>query len=98
MPLRIKFLSLTALTLSIAASLLVATGAGAQDRRQEPTTSFSPVVEEPFEVVVRRDKANKARVIAAAMRLLEARYDLTRLFCLSHAAVLHGRPDARSDG
>lgn len=78
MPLRIKFLSGIALTLSIVASLLVATGAGAQNRPQEPTTSFSPVVEEPFEVVMRRDKANKTRVMAAAMRLLEARYDLTR--------------------
>ena len=78
MPLRIKFLSGIALTLSIVASLLVATGAGAQSRPQEPATSFSPVVEEPFEVVMRRDKANKARVMAAAMRLLEARFDLTR--------------------
>ena len=81
MPLRIKFLSGIALSLSIAASILVATSAGAQDRTQpkpSPPSSFMPVIEEPFEVVRARDKANKARVMAAAMRLLGARYDLTR--------------------
>lgn len=76
--LRFKFLIGIAFSLAVAASLLITTGAGAQDRRQEPPSSFGPVVEEPFEVVMRRDKANKARVMAAAMSLLEARYDLTR--------------------
>ncbi|MEP6636824.1 MAG: cytochrome B6 [Acidobacteriota bacterium] len=37
-----------------------------------------PVIEEPFDVVMRRDKAAKPRVVAAAKRLLEDRYDLTR--------------------
>jgi hypothetical protein len=80
--LRIKLLVITALSLAIGASLLVATNAGAQDRsrpRQEPPpSSFMPVVEEPFDVVRKRDKANKPRVMAAAMRRLEERYDLTR--------------------
>ena len=79
--LRIRFLAGIALSLTITASILVATSAGAQDRTQpklEPPSSFMPVIEEPFEVVRARDKANKARVMAAAMRLLEARYDLTR--------------------
>jgi cytochrome c peroxidase len=75
---RFKLLIGIAFSLAVAASLLITTGAGAQDRRQEPPSSFGPVVEEPFEVVMRRDKANKARVMSAAMRLLEARYDLTR--------------------
>jgi cytochrome c peroxidase len=75
MSLRIKLLVAIASSLAVAASLLITTGAGAQDKRD---SSFSPVVEEPFDVVMRRDKANKARVMAAAMRLLEARYDLTR--------------------
>lgn len=81
MSLRFKFLTGIALSLSIAASLLVATSAGAQDRTQpkpSPPSSFMPVIEEPFDVVRTRDKANKARVMAAAMRLLEARYDLSR--------------------
>ena len=83
---RIKLLVIIALTLALAASLLVATNAGAQDRSRtpqnpppkEPPSSFMPVVEEPFDVVLRRDKANKSRVMAAAMRRLEERYDLTR--------------------
>ena len=81
MPLRFKFLTGIALSLSIAASLLVATRAGAQDKTQpkpSPPSSFMPVIEEPFEIVRARDKANKARVMAAARRLLEARYVLTR--------------------
>jgi cytochrome c peroxidase len=81
-PARIKLLAGIAVTLALAASLLVVTRVGAQDRtrpRQEPPpSSFMPVIEEPFDVVRARDKANKPRVMAAAMRLLEARYDLTR--------------------
>jgi cytochrome c peroxidase len=82
---RMKVLVIIAITLAITASLLIATGAGAQDRRPgqnpkppDPPSSFSPVIEEPFEVVRARDKANKPRVMAAAKRLLEQRYDLTR--------------------
>jgi cytochrome c peroxidase len=41
-------------------------------------SSFSPVIEEPFDVVRARDKAAKAGVMAEHQRLLEARYDLTR--------------------
>src|SRR5438132_748846 len=81
-PARIKLLAGIAVTLALAASLLVATKAGAQDRskppKEPPPTSYMPVIEEPFEVVRARDKANKPRVMAAAMRLLESRYDLTR--------------------
>ncbi|MDQ2921317.1 MAG: cytochrome B6 [Acidobacteriota bacterium] len=79
---RIKLLVIIAFALALTASLLVATKAGAQNKSRPqqgpPPSSFSPVVEEPFEVVMRRDKANKPRVMAAAMQLLESRYDLTR--------------------
>jgi cytochrome c peroxidase len=96
---RIKLLVVIAFALALAASLLVATNAGAQDEESkakdqarhhqnqsrndqakttEQQSSFGSVIEEPFEVVMKRDKANKARVMAAAMRLLEARYDLAR--------------------
>jgi cytochrome c peroxidase len=79
---RTKLLVGIALTLAVVASLLVVTTAGAQDRKKpppkDPPSSFMPVVEEPFEVVRARDKANKSRVMAAAMRRLEERYDLTR--------------------
>ncbi|MBA2525094.1 MAG: cytochrome B6 [Pyrinomonadaceae bacterium] len=76
---RIKLMIGLVLVLAVTASLLVATNAGAQDRsKPAPPSSFMPVIEEPFEVVLRRDKANKPRVMAAARRLLEERYDLTR--------------------
>jgi cytochrome c peroxidase len=45
------------------------------DRQQ---SSYTPVVEEPFNQVRARDKAEKAQVMADHMRLLESRYDLTR--------------------
>lgn len=64
-----------------AAALAWEPGAGAQDRTKGEAarqSSFTPVVEEPFEVVLKRDKANRPRVMAAARKLLEERYDLTR--------------------
>jgi cytochrome c peroxidase len=72
---RIRVLVLLAFGLTALAGLLVTQPAGAQ--KQNPS-SFTPVVEEPFEVVLARDKAAKARVNAAAQRLLEERYDLRR--------------------
>lgn len=72
-----RILMTTMFALAAAAALLVSTHAGAQNPQQRPS-SFTPVVEEPFEVVRARDKAQKSRVIAAHQRLLEARYDLSR--------------------
>lgn len=62
--------------LSMAALVLVSNAARAQ--QQQRPSSFSPVIEEPFEVVRARDKANKARVMAEHQRLLDDRYDLSR--------------------
>jgi cytochrome c peroxidase len=45
---------------------------------QQPASSYTPVVEEPFSTVLMRDKANKAGVEAEHQKLLESRYDLTR--------------------
>ncbi|HWP44833.1 MAG TPA: cytochrome B6 [Blastocatellia bacterium] len=81
---RIKILAIAAFTGLFAASLLSSPQAGAQSQTQRPRpedqqqSSFTPIVEEPFEEVRARDKAAKARVMAAAMKLLEERYDLTR--------------------
>lgn len=72
---RIRILMLLALTLTVVATMLVTNEAGAQ--KPERPSSFSPVVEEPFDVVRARDKAAKARVMAAARKLLEDRYDLS---------------------
>ena len=62
--------------LSLTSVLLVTNAARAQ--QQQRPSSFTPVVEEPFEVVRARDKAAKSRVMAAHQRLLEQRYDLSR--------------------
>ena len=105
-PARIKLLVGIAVTLALAASLLVATKADAQDKskppKDPPPTSYMPVIEEPFDVVMRRDKANKARVMAAAMRLLESRYDLTRHVDpdvkMTHGKAIPVGPTARLKG
>jgi cytochrome c peroxidase len=75
-PKRIKVLLAAILTLSAAAILMV-TGAARAQQQQRPS-SFTPVIEEPFDVVRARDKAAKAGVAAAHQRLLEERYDLSR--------------------
>lgn len=72
---RIRVLLTLILMLSVVAVVLVTTGASAQQQRP---SSFSPVIEEPFDVVRARDKAKKANVAAAHQRLLEERYDLSR--------------------
>jgi cytochrome c peroxidase len=73
---RNRYLTILAVGLAVIAAMLVTQHAGAQ--RQNPPSSFSPVIEEPFDVVRARDKAAKAGVNAAAQRLLESRYDLQR--------------------
>jgi cytochrome c peroxidase len=75
---RMRMMVILAFTLTAVATILVTQRTGAQ--RQEPRrpSSFTPVVEEPFEVVLARDKAAKSKVNAAAQKLLEARYDLRR--------------------
>ena len=82
---RVKLLVTICFVMALVAALLIKTDAGgAQSRSQKPKpedqqqSSFSPVVEEPFAVVMARDKAAKARVMAAQQRLLEERYDLRR--------------------
>ena len=72
---RLKVLLIAVVVLSTAAILIVTDAARAQQQRP---SSFSPVIEEPFDVVRARDKAAKAGVAAAHQRLLEERYDLTR--------------------
>jgi cytochrome c peroxidase len=41
-------------------------------------SSFTPVIEEPFPIVFARDKANKQKVMAAQMVLLNDRYNLSK--------------------
>src|SRR3954451_12474599 len=81
---RIKLLLVFAFGAVFVAALFFSPRTGAQSRSQQPKpsdqqqSSFTPVVEEPFDVVRARDKAAKARVEAAHMKLLEERYDLRR--------------------
>lgn len=72
---RIRVLVSVVCFLSLAAILIVTEHARAQQQRP---SSFSPVIEEPFDVVRARDKAAKSRVMAEHQRLLEERYDLSR--------------------
>jgi cytochrome c peroxidase len=74
-PKRIKVLLATIFVLSATAILVITDAARAQQQRP---SSFSPVIEEPFDVVRARDKVAKAEVMAAQQRLLEQRYDLSR--------------------
>ena len=74
---RVKMLLTITVLLTGAAACLVADSSRAQQQQQKPS-SFTPVIEEPFDVVRARDKAAKSRVMAAAQRLLEQRYDLRR--------------------
>ncbi len=79
---RIKLVTVLLIAFAITVSLLLNLRATAQERKQKqeepPGSSFMPVVEEPFDVVRARDKAAKARVMAAHQKLLEERYDLSR--------------------
>lgn len=72
---RTRMLLMLAVMLTIAAAIVVTDSSRAQ---QQKSSSFTPVIEEPFDVVRARDKAAKSRVMAAALKLLEERYDLRR--------------------
>ena len=80
----LRILAGLALAVILGLALAFSPRTDAQSRSQQPKqegqqqSSFSPVVEEPFDVVRSRDKANKSRVMATHMKLLEARYDLRR--------------------
>lgn len=72
---RTRTLLVIAILLTITAAIVVTNSSRAQ---QQKPSSFTPVIEEPFDVVRARDKAAKSRVMAAAQKLLEERYDLRR--------------------
>lgn len=74
---RFQVLIAIVFTLSVAAATLVTQKVRAQKQEPKPS-SYTPVVEEPFDVVRARDKAAKSRVNAAAQQLLNQRYDLRR--------------------
>lgn len=78
---RVKLLAVSLLATVFVVSMLLGSLAGAQSQKpkqEDQPTSFSPVVEEPFDVVRARDKAAKSRVMAAHLKLLADRYDLKR--------------------
>ncbi|MEN3335957.1 MAG: hypothetical protein V7641_5322 [Blastocatellia bacterium] len=76
---QIKMLVALAFITASVAAIWISPSTHAQDnnKKGEPS-SFTPVIEEPFAVVMKRDKANKARVMAEHQKLLESRYDLSR--------------------
>lgn len=69
---RTKMLVMLVFIVMGAATMFVSPQARAQQ------SSFGGVVEEPFAVVLKRDKEAKARVMAEHQKLLDARYDLSR--------------------
>lgn len=75
---RIRTLMTIALVLASIAAMLITRQVRAQKQEPQKPSSFMPVIEEPFEIVRARDKAAKSRVNAAAQKLLEQRYDLSR--------------------
>jgi cytochrome c peroxidase len=79
----VKMLALAVGLVTISAVMLFSPRVGAQNgtagqQSEQPQSSFSPTLEEPFAVVLARDKAAKARVMAEHQKLLESRYDLSR--------------------
>jgi len=74
---RIKILVILAFASVSGIAMLISPQASAQQNDQQKS-SFTPVIEEPFSVVLQRDKAAKPRVMADHQRLLESRYDLSR--------------------
>lgn len=79
---RIKIIATLAFAAVFVAALLIGPHVLAGSNLPAPggqqQSSYSPVVEEPFAVVLKRDKAAKAHVMAEHQKLLEARYDLSR--------------------
>lgn len=73
---KLRVLVAVAGALFVTAILIVTEVARAQ--QQQRPSSFSPVIEEPFDTVRARDKAAKPRVMAEHQRLLDDRYDLSR--------------------
>jgi len=75
---RLKLLVVITFAGVFACFFVAGTRSGAQQKpAPDRPSSFSPVIEEPFDVVRARDKAAKSRVMAAHMRLLAERYNLT---------------------
>lgn len=81
---RIKIVAALAFAAIFIAALLISphmhvlAGGNPASPGGQQQSSFSPVVEEPFAVVLQRDKAGKSRVMAEHQKLLEARYNLSR--------------------
>ena len=73
---RLKLLICIVFVLTVVAVMIVTQRTSAQ--QQQRPSSFTPVIEEPFETVRARDKAAKAGVMAAHQKLLEERYNLAR--------------------
>lgn len=74
----LKLLVILLFVIVPAALMYASSQASANFGAQQSSSSFGPVVEEPFAVVLKRDKQAKPRVMADHQKLLDARYDLSR--------------------
>jgi cytochrome c peroxidase len=66
-------------------------GSGSSFAQQKKESSYSPVIEEPFEMVVAHDKSQKAMVMKRHMDLLLERYDLSRRVT-TEVTMSNGKP------
>lgn len=76
-----RVLVVIAFSLAVAGAIITSSltrQARAQKQQDQKPSSYTSVVEEPFDVVRARDKAAKNRVMQAHQKLLEERYDLRR--------------------
>jgi cytochrome c peroxidase len=66
-------------------------GAESSFSQQKRESSYSPVIEEPFEGVMAQDKSQKAMVMKRHMDLLNERYDLSRKVT-TEVTMSNGKP------
>src|SRR6266404_7584554 len=75
---KLKLSVVLVFVVTLAALMYADSQASANFGAQQSSSSFGPVVEEPFAVVLKRDKEAKPRVMGDHQKLLDARYDLSR--------------------
>ena len=73
----------------VAGALLL--GAVSSFGQQKKESSYSPVIEEPFEMVVAHDKSQKDKVMKRHMDLLNDRYDLSKKVT-TEVTMSNGKP------
>jgi len=75
---KVLLILLVAFGVGLGLTLVAVTTQGAKQPAKEPVSSYAPVViKEPFGTLMARMKAEKPKVMARQMKLLQMRYDLS---------------------